>query len=60
MAFRKQKMETNKIVIELSPKEAEILIGAIAHFTPADKSHEMILFMLYARIKNKLDEFLQQ
>jgi len=48
----------DKIIIELSLREAEILIGAIASHTPADKAHEMILFMLYARIKRKYEESL--
>ena len=45
------------ITIKLSPKEAEILIGAIANMIPADKSHEITLVMLYQRIKTKLEEF---
>lgn len=48
-----------KIVIELEPKEAEVLCGALASHTPADKSHEAVIYKLYALIRRKYDEFLQ-
>jgi hypothetical protein len=48
-----------KIIIELTPKELEILCGSIAHFVPGDKMHEMILFSLYNRLRAKLQEALE-
>lgn len=51
-------MAENKIVIELTPEEAEILIGAIAHVVPADRSHEVIIVSLYIRIKSALEKFM--
>lgn len=53
-------MSNDKISIEISPEEAEILCGAIAHASPADKRHEIILIGLYARIKGKMEEFLRR
>lgn len=44
------------IPVEFLPNELEVLIGAIANFVPADRSHEMILIMLYTRLKRKLEE----
>jgi len=51
---------SNKIIIEFSPNEMEILIGALAHFVPENKSHEFILFLLYNRLRDKLEEFLSR
>lgn len=52
--------ESNKVVIELSPYELEVLCGAISNFVPSDKSHEIILSLLYVRLENRLKEFLDK
>jgi len=44
------------IQIELSRQELEILLQALRTMTPTDKSHEMILIMLYARFQRKLED----
>ena len=56
----KYSVNNNKITIEFSPREIEILCGSIANFVPADKMHEMILVTLYTRMKRKLEDFLQK
>jgi len=48
-------MEQSKITIEFTLYEAMILCKAIAGHNPA-KEDEMISVMLYARIKNKIEE----
>lgn len=47
--------DINKVIIELTLKEAKILCSAIAGHNPP-KEDEMISFMLYTRIKLKINE----
>ena len=49
-------MTGNKIAVEFTREEIEILIGSIASSTPADKEHEAILFKLYYKLKFKLTD----
>ncbi len=48
-------VEFKKIILEFTIREAEIICKAIASTQPI-KEDEMISFMLYARIKNKIEE----
>ena len=48
-------MEGSKIIIEFTINEAKIVCKAIASSNP-EKMDEMISFMLYSRIKHKIEE----
>ena len=50
--------DNRRIIIEFSLREIEILCGAIAHFVPSDRSHEMILSMLYVRLEEAMKKSL--
>jgi hypothetical protein len=48
-------MSSDKITVEFSIREAEILCRAIASNNPS-KDDEMLSFMIYSRILKKLEE----
>ncbi len=49
----------SKVAIEFSLKEAKIICDALSNFLPP-KEDEMIAFMLFSRIKSKVDKQIEK